>query len=175
MAAAKSNPCYTLCSASPETQYLPWPFKTQLNKALGDRLCGLMAWSVGCAERWPEEGFTISKTPVRRKKTRADKKKNKRTGCCATWGTCKLFSTSAEGVESRTRNPGMMLVKCFNGLEVIFQYIFSWHQQTLHNGYYITALQQQILSFALFVWYFFSFFLSLSFSSRPSPQWRIDQ
>lgn len=86
---------------------------------------------------------------------------NDRTGCCATWGTCKLFSTSAEGVESRTRNPGMMLVKCFNELEVIFQYIFSWHQQTLHNGYYITALQQQILSFGLFVWFFFFFSHSL--------------
>lgn len=74
------------------------------------------------------------------------------------WGRGELWAllNICRRSESDTRNPGMMLVKCFNELEVILQCIFSWHQQALHNGYYITALQLQILSFGLFVCLFFS-------------------
>lgn len=70
----------------------------------------------------------------------------------AEW-SCKLLSTSAEGFESRTRNAGTTLAKCFNELEVIFQCIFSWHQRALHNGYYITAPQLRRLggAFCLFL------------------------
>lgn len=97
-----------------------------------------------------------------------------RTGCCEVEGNCELYLTSAGGLNTAQKNPGTMLVKCFNELEVIFQCIFSWHQQALHNGYYITALQLQILSFGLSVC-LFVFPLSLFFCFSSSPSWETDQ